>query len=314
MIGSSIPFKKLAGMIEHVAGSDTTVMLIGETGVGKELVAQAIHRHSRRAQGPFIAINLASLSPELIASELFGHEKGAFTGAAHSRQGRFEMASEGTLFLDDIDTFTLDIQAKMLRVLEAKEFERVGGCRTLKTRFRLVAASNKNIESLVKKGLFRSDFYYRLNVFPIRIPPLRERKEDIPELTRHFMEMFGAKTGKRFKGVSDKSMRRLSDYLWPGNVRELRHVIERAVLMSRGEYLQIPPFEAPLLHGDKQSKRVLTLREVEIEHITNVLKMSKGRISGKGGAAEILDIKPSTLYAKVKRFGLKRGDYKPKKQ
>lgn len=313
MIGSSRPFQELVNNIEQVAASDSTVMITGETGVGKELVAQAIHRHSSRAQGPFIAVNLASLGPELIASELFGHEKGAFTGAIQSRQGRFELASKGTLFLDDIDTFSLDIQAKMLRVLEAREFERVGGNQTLKTRFRLVAASNKRIEDLVKKGLFRSDFYYRLNVFPIRVPPLRERREDIPALVHHFMDIFQRKTDKQFRGISKESMQRLLHYQWPGNVRELRHVIERSILMSNGEYLHVPPLEEHELQPNTGGKRVLTLKEMEIEHITSVLKMTQGRISGAAGAAEILDLKPSTLYAKVRRFGLERGDYKPKK-
>ena len=187
-----------------MAGSDTTVMITGETGVGKDMVAQAIHQHSNRASGPFIAVNLVSLSPELIASELFGHEKGAFTGASQTRQGRFELASRGTLFLDDIDAFSLDIQVKMLRILETKEFERVGGSQTLKTRFRLVAASNRNIEDLVEQGLFRSDFYYRLNVFPIKIPALRERAEDIPALAAYFMEMFGKKFGKQLGKISKK--------------------------------------------------------------------------------------------------------------
>jgi transcriptional regulator with GAF, ATPase, and Fis domain len=312
MIGRCRSFKKLVGMIKHVAASDTTVMLIGETGVGKDMAAQAIHQLSDRANGPFIAVNLASLSPELIASELFGHEKGAFTGADHRRQGRFELASEGTLFLDDIDAFSLDIQAKMLRVLETKEFERVGGSRTLKTSFRLVTASNRKIEELVKKGLFRSDFYYRLNVFPIKIPPLRERREDIPILARHFMEIFQRKTGKHFNGIDGKAIQRLLDYKWPGNVRELRHVIERAVLMSNGKRLRIPPLDSPITQPDNGNGRFLSLREMQIRHIVEVLKISRGKVSGNGGAAELLDVKPTTLYAKMKRFGLERGDYKPK--
>ena len=243
MVGRSEPFKDMLNMISRVAGSDTTVMITGETGVGKELVAQSIHRHSSRSSGPFIGVNVVSLSPELMASELFGHEKGAFTGASFTRKGRFELASNGTLFLDDIDAFSLDIQAKLLRVLENKEFERVGGTKTLKTRFRLVAASNRNIGDLVKKGLFRSDFYFRLNVFPIRIPPLRERADDIPELVRYFVAMFARKFSKDPGRLSQKDLALLQSYHWPGNIRELRHVIERAVLLSRKGRLVIPPLD-----------------------------------------------------------------------
>lgn len=312
LVGSSPAFKKLVAMIEHVAFSNSTVMLTGETGVGKDMVAQAIHQCSCRAQGPFIAVNLVSLSPELFASELFGHEKGAFTGAVQSRQGRFELASEGTLFLDDIDACSLDIQAKLLRVLETREFERVGGNRTLKTKFRLIAASNRNIEELVDRDLFRSDFYYRLNVFPIKIPPLRERQDDIPDLVYHYMKVFQQKTGKRFKSICRDSMQRLLDYSWPGNVRELKHVIERAVLMCKEGCLYIPDLDEQVTKPERNAGRVMTLREMEVAHITKALKMCKGKVSGAGGCARLLDVKPSTLYAKLKRLGLARGDYKSK--
>lgn len=307
MVGRSAPFRKMLDLIEQVAGSDTTVMITGETGVGKELVAQAIHQNSDRASGPFIAVNVVSLSPELIASELFGHEKGAFTGAAQTRKGRFELASNGTLFLDDIDAFSKDIQAKLLRVLETHEFERVGGSRTLKTEFRLVAASNRNIEDLVEQGLFRSDFYYRLNVFPIKIPPLRERVEDIPLLARYFMETFAKKFNKTFDRISKKDLQLLTDYYWPGNIRELRHVIERAVLLSRNGRLEIPPLDSnSRMTAVQKADKILPLKEMEAHHIMKALTACRGKVSGKGGAAELLQLKPTTLYSKMQRLGIQK--------
>ena len=311
MIGRSEPFKKMLNLIRQVASSDTTVMITGETGVGKDMVAQAIHQHSSRSDRPFIAVNVVSLSPELIASELFGHEKGAFTGASQARKGRFELASNGTLFLDDIDAFSMDIQVKMLRVLEAKEFERVGGTQTLKTNFRLLASSNKDLEELVEKGLFRSDFYYRLNVFPIKIPALRERKEDIPGLAHFFLEMFSKRFKKAFKSISKKDLSILMDYHWPGNIRELRHVIERAVLMSSGSRLIIPPLDSfSACFDSKDGDEILPLKEMEANHILKALSRCKGKVSGKGGAAELLELKPTTLYSKMKRLGIQRDTYR----
>ncbi len=313
MIGRTEPFRQMLDLINRVAKSDTTVMITGETGVGKDLVAQAIHQHSNRSSGPFIAVNVVSLSPELIASELFGHEKGAFTGASQARSGRFELASRGTLFLDDIDAFTLDIQAKMLRVLEAKEFERVGSTRTMKTQFRLVAASNRNIEELVEQGLFRSDFYYRLNVFPIKVPALRERSVDIPALARYFLEMFSHRFGKKFDRIPKKDLDMLMNYHWPGNIRELRHVIERAVLLSRSGYLSIPPL-APCTHGTvSDAEKILSLKEMEARHIIKALSRCRGKVNGTGGAAELLEVKPTTLYSKMKRLGIERDVYRIKK-
>ena len=312
MIGRTVPFKKMLELIRQVACSDTTVMITGETGVGKDLVAQTIHQSSNRSDGPFIAVNVVSLSPELIASELFGHEKGAFTGASQLRKGRFELAGDGTLFLDDIDAFSLDIQAKMLRVLETRAFERVGGTKTLKTRFRLVAASNRNIEDLVAQGLFRSDFYYRLNVFPIRIPPLRERAEDIPALARYFMRMFGKKFGKHFDTIAKKDLQMLIDYHWPGNIRELRHVIERAVLLSRNSRLVIPPLDRCPSVACADDNAILSLKEMETRHIVRALSRCRGKVSGPGGAAALLEVKPTTLYSKMKRLGIEREAYRVK--
>lgn len=313
MIGRSEPFKKMLNLINQVADSDTTVMITGETGVGKDLVAQAVHQNSSRSSGPFIPVNVVSLSPELIASELFGHEKGAFTGASQTRKGRFELASEGTLFLDDIDAFSLDIQAKMLRVLETKEFERVGGTRTLKTNFRLVAASNRNIEELVEQGLFRSDFYYRLNVFPVRVPPLRDRPEDIPVLAQYFAKMFGIKFGKPFDKISKKDLDTLTGYHWPGNIRELRHVIERAVLLSGGGRLIIPPLDTSPSGSVETDDKILPLKEMEARHILKALSVCRGKVSGPGGAAELLEVKPTTLYSKMKSLGVQRDAYRIKK-
>ena len=313
IIGRSDPLKKVLSLINQVAQSDTTVLITGETGVGKGMVAQAVHQNSDRASGPFIPVNVVSLSPELIASELFGHEKGAFTGASQTRKGRFELASEGTLFLDDIDAFSLDIQAKMLRVLETKEFERVGGTRTLTTRFRLVAASNRNIEELVEQGLFRSDFYYRLKVFPIKIPPLRERPDDIPVLAQYFLKMFGKKFGKPFDRISQKDLKTLISYHWPGNVRELRHVIERAVLLSSSGRLAIPPLDPTPAVGVDSSEKILPLKDMEALHIVKALSACRGKVSGPGGAAELLGVKPTTLYSKMKNLGVQREAYRIKK-
>lgn len=306
MIGRSDPFKKMLTLISQVANSDTTVMITGETGVGKDLVAQAIHQHSGRCAHPLIAVNLVSLSPELIASELFGHEKGAFTGANQTRKGRFELASQGTLFLDDIDAFTLDIQAKMLRVLESKEFERVGGTRTLKTQFRLLASSNRDLEELVDQGLFRSDFYFRLNVFPIRVPALRERVDDIPVLARYFLDLFAKKFGKQFAPICKRDLETLMGYHWPGNIRELRHVMERSVLLSSSKRLVIPSLDgSPAHHGCSEDK-ILPFREMEAQHILRALQRCHGKVAGKDGAAALLELRPTTLYSKMKRLGIHR--------
>jgi len=306
MIGRSAPFKKMLTLISQVANSDTTVMITGETGVGKDLVAQAIHQHSGRSIHPFIAVNVVSLSPELIASELFGHEKGAFTGANQTRKGRFELASQGTLFLDDIDAFSLDIQAKMLRVLESKEFERVGGTRTLKTRFRLLASSNRDLEELVEQGLFRSDFYFRLNVFPIRVPSLRERVDDIPLLAQYFLDLFAKKFDKQFAPIAKKDFEMLMGYHWPGNIRELRHVMERAVLLSRDKRLVIPALDACSIHSGGSGEKILPFREMEAQHILRALRRCHGKVAGKDGAAALLELRPTTLYSKMKRLGIRR--------
>jgi len=305
IVGRSAAIRRVREQIRRVAPVDCAVLITGETGVGKELVARAIHRLCPRAKGPFIPANIVAFAPELVASELFGHERGAFTGAVRTRLGRFELADGGTLFLDEVDTLSPEIQAKLLRVLQEREFERVGGTRTIRSDFRLIAATNQSLEKRVGQGLFRSDLYYRIKVFPIHVPPLRERPEDIPLLAAHFLEVFSAQAGKTIGGISERTMARLVRYPWPGNVRELRHVIERAVVLTDGGHLQVPPLEdpgpEPALPG-----RFPTLEEVEREHIIRALERRGWQVSGDGGAARLLGLKPTTLFSKMKRLGIQR--------
>ncbi len=305
MVGESPLILGVLKRIEQVAKTETTVLISGETGVGKELVARAIHRHSNRRDKPFIRVHCSALPESLIPSELFGHEKGAFTGAVGRRIGRFELADAGTLFLDEIGDLPLEIQVRLLRVLQTKEFERVGGMETLRSDFRLVAATNRDLETEVKAGRFRSDLFYRLNVFPIHVPPLRERREDIPLLAGHFLRIHGMKTGKAFHGIPEEEMRKLMQYEWPGNVRELENVIERGVILSSGPYFRVPELGAGH-SGPDASKGRLTLRDHERLHILRTLQSTGWKIRGPGGAAEILDIHPSTLRSRMKKLGLQR--------
>jgi len=305
IVGESRPIKNLLTQINKVAASDTTVLITGETGVGKDLVARAIHSLSPRSAGPFIPVSTASLDPGVVASELFGHEKGSFTGAVKARRGRFELADKGTLFLDDVDNLSLEIQAKILRALQEKEFERVGGDRTIKSDFRLIAATNRDLEKLVRRGRFRSDLYFRLNVFPIQVAPLRERKEDIPLLAAHFLKKYTTETGKRIQGIGRADMQKLMDYAWPGNVRELKHIIERAVILSEGDILRIPDLAGQGVMED-QAEGILPLREMEREHIIKALRRCNWRVSGTGGAAELLGLKPTTLYSKIRKLGISK--------
>ncbi len=305
IVGESRPIKNVLAQLDKVAPSDTTVLITGETGVGKDLVARAIHSLSPRRAGPFIPVNTASLDPGVVASELFGHEKGSFTGALRARRGRFELADRGTLFLDDVDNLSLEIQAKILRALQEKEFERVGGDRTIKSDFRLIAATNRDLEELVNQGKFRSDLYFRLNVFPIHLAPLRERRDDIPLLAVHFLKQYTTETGKRIQGIGRADMQRLMDYAWPGNVRELKHIIERAVILSEGGVLRIPQLAAhPAI--ETGGAGFLSLKEMEREHIIAALGMCGWRVSGKGGAAELLGLKPTTLYSKIRKLGIRK--------
>ena len=306
-VGASSAIKKVLTDVESVAKTDANVLILGETGVGKEMVAQAVHRHSLRNSKPFIAAQCSTFPRELVSSELFGHEKGSFTGAEERRIGRFELANGGTVFLDEIGDISLEVQVRLLRVLQSHTFERVGGRKTIHSDFRLVAATNRNLVELVKNGEFRSDLYYRLNVFCILVPPLRERKEDIPVLAEFFLEKYAKNLGKSFKGISQKDMEKLINYSWPGNVRELENVIERGSILNSG-----PSFNLPELMV-KQNDSTITfkgqsLREVEKRQIISTLQTTGWKVYGKGGAAEILEINHNTLYSKIKKYGIKRPD------
>ncbi|MCG8564094.1 MAG: sigma 54-interacting transcriptional regulator [Desulfobacterales bacterium] len=305
MVGKSPAMQEVITKIKDVAPSDATVLICGETGVGKELVAKAIHRFSNRSTGPFISVSIASLSDNLVPSELFGHEKGAFTDAVQSRKGRFELANKGSLFLDEINSLSKDTQAGLLRVLEEKSFERVGGSLTIQSGFRLITACNQPLDQLVKKGKFRSDLFYRINVYPIDVPPLRERIEDIPILVNHFVSLFNKKFNKQIDKISKKGMKQLMRYHWPGNVRELKHVIERAVISCKSKQLHFSQLDLP--NTDLQLPGTIqTFQEMERSHILKALKRCNWKVSGNGGAALLLDLNPQTLYSKMNRLGIKR--------
>jgi transcriptional regulator with GAF, ATPase, and Fis domain/tetratricopeptide (TPR) repeat protein len=305
IVGKSKGIQNVLIQIKKVSPTDSSVLILGETGVGKELVAKALHRLSKRMDGPFIPVNCAALDPGLIASELFGHEKGSFTGASRLRRGRFELADGGTLFLDDIDTLPLDIQAKILRALQEKEFERVGADKTISSNFRLLAATNQNLENMIEKGLFRRDLYFRLKVFPINIPPLRDRKEDIPLLALSFLDQLNNKFGKKIKGLKKHHIKKLKNYEWIGNIRELKHVMERAVILTEGENLELPDL-ITTRRNEARDDTLLTMKEMERNHVLKALKQCGWRVSGKEGAAEKLDIKPTTLYARIRKLKIQK--------
>ena len=305
IIGESAAMLEVLASVRKVAGTDSTVLVTGETGTGKELVVRAIHGMSRRQDKILVKVNCAALPAGVIESELFGHEKGAFTGALTRRAGRFELANGGTLFLDEVGDLPLELQAKLLRVLQDGEFERVGGTQSLKVNVRVVAATNRDLERAVSAGRFRADLYYRLNVFPIDIPPLRKRPQDIPRLARHFVMLYASKMGHPVGAPGTDVLKKLSNYAWPGNVRELQNVIERAIILSpRGRFalgdLVTPPAEG----SSKQA--ALSLEEVERQHIASVLEGTGWRVSGDGGAAKILGLKRTTLEARMKKLGLQR--------
>jgi len=303
-IGESPAIKRVLKLAEKVAKEDTCVLIIGETGTGKELLARLIHNMSPRKERPMIVVNCAALPPTLIEAELFGVEKGAYTGAIKSRTGRFEAANGSTLFLDEIGELPLELQAKLLRVLEQKEFERIGSSRTLSVDVRIIAATNQDLTQLVREKRFRADLYFRLSVFPIYIPPLRERKEDIPLLIWHFVNLFNRTMGKRIVHIPESTIKKLMDYPWPGNVRELRNVIERAMILSEGTTLTVEDLTSS--ETSQQQSDLLNLSQVEKEHILRVLTQTNWKVSGKGGAAEILGLKESTLRAKMKKLGIRR--------
>jgi DNA-binding NtrC family response regulator len=311
IVGQSTALRRVLNEVEIVAPTDSTVLICGETGTGKELIARAVHNRSTRCSNPFVKLNCAAIPTGLLESELFGHEKGAFTGAIAQRIGRFELANRGTIFLDEISDIPLELQPKLLRVLQEREFERLGSTRTIRTDARLIAATNANLAGKVNEKRFRSDLYYRLNVFPIVVPPLRERREDIPLLVRHFVQKYTHSIEKRIDTIPTDAINALSEYQWPGNVRELEHFIERAVILSPGSELQLPLTELP--HQKKPSSAIdvsannsSTLREAEREHIMRTLKDTNWMIGGPAGAAARLGMKRTTLHSLVKRLGIDR--------
>jgi len=302
IVGRSQAMKRILAQIEQVARTDATVLIEGETGTGKELLARTVHRLSARRDRPLVTVNCAALPPTLVESELFGREKGAYTGALTQMTGRFEVADRATLFLDEIGELPLDVQAKLLRVLEQGRFERLGSTRTLQVNVRIIAASNRDLARNVEEGKFRNDLYYRLNVFPIAVPPLRERSEDIPLLVWTFVRQYEKKMGKRIEHIPRKIMEDLRQYTWPGNARELRNVVEHAMIVSNGKTLQVGlPRRA-----SAEIPANLSLEDVERRHILGVLQKCGWRISGKGGAAEILGLKRTTLQSKMKKLGIRR--------
>ena len=305
IVGQSQAIKAVMKAVETVAPTDATVLLLGETGTGKELVARAIHKLSRRSDRALVKVNCATLPSGLIESELFGHEKGAFTGALSRKLGRFELADGGTIFLDEIGDLPLDLQAKLLRVLQEGEFERLGSAHTTKVNVRVIAATNRDLQSLTDQGKFRPDLYYRLSVFPVHVPPLRERKGDIPLLVKYLIVKHSKKLGKRVESVSQRIMDELLDYAWPGNVRELENVIERSVITSPGPQLELRDW-LPRPGSPQPRERPLALEEVERRHILDVLDQTAWRVSGEQGAAKLLAMNPTTLEARMKKLGIKR--------
>ena len=303
-IGISQPFKYVLFKIQQVAPTDASVLIEGETGTGKDLVAKAIHKGSKRSNKPFIKVNCASIPENLIESELFGHEKGAFTGAVEKRIGRFELANGGTIFLDEIGELPLNPQPKLLNILQQGEFERIGSSKTIKTDVRIIAATNKVLKNEIYKGRFRNDLYYRLNVFPISVAPLRERKTDIVPLAENFVKIYSEKFNKQVNTISKKSLNLLLDYSWPGNIRELENVIERAVITSESNELNLES----LITSDSSSDNFSTLEELEKNHIIQALEKTSWKISGTGGAAAILNINPETLRSRMRKLGIKRNN------
>ena len=291
--------------MEQVAETDATVLILGETGTGKELFARAVHDLSPRKDRPLVKINCAALPPTLIESELFGHEKGSFTGALSRKIGRFELADEGTIFLDEIGDLPLELQAKLLRILQEGEFERLGNTSTIKVNVRVIAATNRDIEKEVADGNFREDLYYRLNVFPLTVPPLRKRKKDLPLLVQTFVSKFCKKLGKNIEMIPKDVMDRIEAYSWPGNVRELENIIERAVIVSSGNSLQINDSLVTKTTNSKNTSQV-TLQDAERDHILNILKDTDWVISGNKGAAKILDLNPNTLRSRMQKLGISR--------
>jgi formate hydrogenlyase transcriptional activator len=305
IIGNSPALESVLEQVEQVAPTDSTVLIQGETGTGKELIARAIHNISSRCGRPYLKLNCAAIPFDLLESELFGHEKGAFTGAIAQKFGRFELADKGTLFLDEVGDIPLALQPKLLRVLQEQEFERLGGTRTHQVDVRLVAATNRNLLDMVKRNEFRSDLYYRLNVFPIPLPPLRDRREDIPALVRHFVELYARRMPKQIEHIPRDTMSALSSYLWPGNIRELQNFIERSVILTAGNVLHAP-LATLNSAAVAESPGAITLEDAERDHIRKTLEQTRWVVSGPNGAAARLGIKRSTLYFRMQKLGISR--------
>jgi formate hydrogenlyase transcriptional activator len=314
ILGNSPELLKLLGRVESTAPTDANVVIIGETGSGKELIARAIHTRSRRRNSPLVKLNCGAIPSGLVESELFGHVRGAFTSASERRIGRFELANNGTLFLDEVGELPLETQVKLLRVLQEQEFEPVGSSRTINVNVRIIAATNRDLEKAVRSGGFRSDLYYRLNVIPLRVPALRERRSDIPAMVMAFLEQSAKRTRKPVQSVSAETMRLLVDYPWPGNIRELQNVIERGVVLSEGSILKLAadllPIEAPETGREAgsiaEAKASDSLGEIQRQHILRVLERTAWVISGPKGAGAILDLHPNTLRSLMNRLGIRR--------
>jgi len=305
IISNSKKFKKVLAQVEQVAPTDATVLITGESGTGKELIARATHNLSKRKNRPLVKVNCAALPANLIESELFGHEKGAFTGALNQRIGRFELANEGTIFLDEIGEIPIELQSKLLRVLQEGEFERLGSSQTHKVNVRVITATNRDLQKEIEDGNFREDLYYRLNVFPVNVPPLRERIEDIPLLVNHFLSKFEKRFGKKVGIVTKKVMDDLMNYSWAGNVRELENVIERAVIISKGNKLDLGD-SLPKIFGNTKKQKITTLEENERAYILKTLEFTTWRVSGQKGAAKLLGINRTTLEARMKKLNIQR--------
>lgn len=306
IVGKSKALRAALKQAVQAAKSNSSILLLGETGTGKELFAKAIHHNSPRKDNLLVKINCAAIPETLIESELFGHEKGAFTGADKLKYGKFEIAHKGTLFLDEIGELPLTMQPKLLRVLQEGEFERIGGNKLIQTDFRLITATNRNLEQEVEKGSFRSDLFYRLNILPITIPPLRERREDIPLIVEHFVAALNREFGRQVRAIPQRTMDSLMEYHWPGNIRELSNVVERAYVLSTGSKLEIGNWFNPYNDNTPSNQDIISLDENEKECILKALKHTKWRIRGKNGAAELLKINPTTLESRMKKLGIER--------
>jgi formate hydrogenlyase transcriptional activator len=309
IIGSSPALESVLEQVERVAPTDSTVLVQGETGTGKELIARAIHNLSSRCGRPFIKLNCAAIPFDLLESELFGHEKGAFTGAITQKIGRFELADKGTLFLDEVGDIPLALQPKLLRVLQEQEFERLGSGRTHQVDVRLVAATHRNLVEMVKRTEFRSDLYYRLNVFPIALPPLRGRREDIPALVEHFVEIYARRMSKQIEYISPQTMAALTSYQWPGNIRELQNFIERSLILTSGNVLE-SPLASLRSAAEAEHLGPITLEDAERDHILKTLEQTRWVVAGPNGAAARLGIKRSTLYFRMQKLGISRTNNK----